>query len=136
MYMTEKAGINHHRKMYGIDVAQGTGPSLITAKENGVVDKSINYISDHRWTMLGVTWLSGISGSIWYMYRQKGLNWTQRIVQARMYAQALTIIGILATAGVASLSSRNTENTRVQRHMESRELQRILQNDDFKPTKE
>ncbi|KAJ2389058.1 Replication factor C, subunit RFC4 [Coemansia sp. RSA 2611] len=76
-------------------------------------DRSIHFVNEHRWSILGYTWLVGITGSLLYLYRKKGMTATQKAVQARMYAQAITLVGILSTAGVASLGDQ-TENKHVQ----------------------
>ncbi|KAJ1987300.1 Replication factor C, subunit RFC4 [Coemansia spiralis] len=69
-------------------------------------ERSIDFVADHRWSILGYTWLTGITGSLYHLYRKKGMTATQKAVQARMYAQAITIIAILSTAGIASLSGK------------------------------
>ncbi|KAJ2740723.1 Replication factor C, subunit RFC4 [Coemansia sp. BCRC 34301] len=74
-----------------------------------LADQSIQFVNDHRWSILGYTWLIGVAGSLLYLYKKKGMTATQKAVQARMYAQAITIVGILSTAGVASLGDK-TQN--------------------------
>ncbi|KAJ1666409.1 Replication factor C, subunit RFC4 [Coemansia sp. RSA 1813] len=69
------------------------------------MERTVDYITKNRWSILGCTWLAGMSGSIYHLYRKKGMTPAQKAVQARMYAQAITIIGILSTAGIASLSN-------------------------------
>ncbi|KAJ2388147.1 Replication factor C, subunit RFC4 [Coemansia sp. RSA 2603] len=71
------------------------------------VERSMDYVTEHRWSILGYTWLAGISGSLYHLYRQKGMTVTQKAVQARMYAQLITIIGILSTAAIASLKDKD-----------------------------
>ncbi|KAI8324728.1 hypothetical protein GQ54DRAFT_243966, partial [Martensiomyces pterosporus] len=83
------------------------------ATRSSLADRTADYVTEHRWSILGYTWLAGISGSVYHLYRQKGMTWTQKVVQARMYAQAITIIGILSTAAIASLSSQ-ADNKHVQ----------------------
>ncbi|KAJ2819076.1 Replication factor C, subunit RFC4 [Coemansia furcata] len=78
-----------------------------------LADRSIHFVNEHRWSILGYTWLIGITGSLLYLYKQKGMTATQKAVQARMYAQAITLVGILSTAGIASLGDK-TENKHVQ----------------------
>ncbi|KAJ1934963.1 hypothetical protein GGF37_006179 [Kickxella alabastrina] len=77
------------------------------AVRNTFIEKSSDYITAHRWSILGYTWLAGISGSLYHLYRQKGMTGTQKAVQARMYAQLITLIGILSTAAIASLSDKS-----------------------------
>ncbi|KAJ2787218.1 Replication factor C, subunit RFC4 [Coemansia interrupta] len=77
-----------------------------------LVERSMDYVTEHRWSILGYTWLAGISGSLYHLYRQKGMTVTQKAVQARMYAQLITIIGILSTAAIASLSNKDEDKHR------------------------
>ncbi|KAJ1729142.1 Replication factor C, subunit RFC4 [Coemansia biformis] len=88
-----------------------------------LMDRSIDFVAENRWTILGTTWLTGISGSLIYLYRQKGMTASQKVVQARMYAQLITIIGILSTAAIVSLSDK-TENKHVRHN--SAALEAIL----------
>ncbi|KAJ2557507.1 Replication factor C, subunit RFC4 [Coemansia sp. RSA 1933] len=74
-----------------------------------IMDQSIEYVTKNRWSILGFTWLAGMSGSIYHLYRKKGMTPAQKAVQARMYAQAITILGILSTAGIASLSDGSSD---------------------------
>ncbi|KAJ2885687.1 Replication factor C, subunit RFC4 [Coemansia aciculifera] len=80
---------------------------------SSMADRSIHFVNEHRWAILGYTWLVGITGSLLYLYKKKGMTVTQKAVQARMYAQAITLVGILSTAGVASLGDKS-ENKHVQ----------------------
>ncbi|KAI7826443.1 hypothetical protein BX661DRAFT_184038 [Kickxella alabastrina] len=61
------------------------------AVRNTFIEKSSDYITAHRWSILGYTWLAGISGSLYHL----------------MYAQLITLIGILSTAAIASLSDKS-----------------------------
>ncbi|KAJ2081075.1 Replication factor C, subunit RFC4 [Coemansia sp. RSA 988] len=88
-----------------------------------IVDRSINYINEHRWSILGLTWLAGISGAGFYLYRKKGMTSAQKLVEARMYAQLITVVGVVSTASIASLGG-NSDNKHVRRN--SAELEAIL----------
>ncbi|KAJ1921247.1 Replication factor C, subunit RFC4 [Mycoemilia scoparia] len=139
-YMTETSTQHYRQKLRGIEPDEDQKPPMAAAQAGGSVDKAIDFISDNRWSILGITWLGGISASIYRMYSQKGLTWTQRVVQARMYAQALTIVGILATAGIASLSTSSSKSGNGANHQnhrfESPELRQILQADSSKSSSE
>ncbi|KAG0263028.1 hypothetical protein BG011_009425 [Mortierella polycephala] len=61
----------------------------------------INYqIRENRNTVVGVSWLSCMAGSLLYTFSKKGLTTTQRIVTARMYAQGFTILTMMAVAAL------------------------------------
>ncbi|KAJ2517635.1 Replication factor C, subunit RFC4 [Coemansia sp. RSA 1939] len=74
-----------------------------------ITERTIDYITRNRWMILGCTWVAGMSGSVYYLYRKRGMTPAQKMVQARMYAQAITIVGILSTAGIASLSDKTDD---------------------------
>ncbi|KAK9701106.1 Replication factor C, subunit RFC4 [Basidiobolus ranarum] len=64
------------------------------------------FIAEHRYSIIGGTWAIGMSISMLYLSRQKYMTFTQKLVQARMYAQAITIIALTATAGVSMTTKR------------------------------
>ncbi|ORX91180.1 hypothetical protein K493DRAFT_304309 [Basidiobolus meristosporus CBS 931.73] len=59
------------------------------------------YVAEHRYGIIGTTWAVGMTASMFYLARQRYLTMSQKIVQARMYAQAITLISLTATAGVS-----------------------------------
>lgn len=64
-------------------------------------DKWLQYLNDHRWKIIGGTWAASMIGALGYSFSNKYLNTQQKIVQARMYAQAATIAVLLASAGLS-----------------------------------
>lgn len=64
---------------------------------NSILDK----VESLQWEIIGGTWLVGMAWSGARLYRNKHLNVAQKVVQARMIAQALTISVLLATALLA-----------------------------------
>ncbi|KAJ2126360.1 Replication factor C, subunit RFC4 [Coemansia sp. RSA 720] len=96
------------------------------ASRKTIVDRAAGFVMENQWKILGYTWLTGMGGAALYLYRKKGLAVSQKVVQARMYAQLITIIGILSMAGVASMSGKKDDkHTR----RNSAELDAILAND-------
>ncbi|KAI9477507.1 Replication factor C, subunit RFC4 [Coemansia sp. RSA 989] len=93
---------------------------------NSAMDRSMAFVNNHRWSILGYTWLTSMAGAAYYLYRKKGMTVSQKVVQARMYAQLITIVGILSTAAIASMSG-NTNDKHVSHN--SAELQAILAQD-------
>ncbi|KAJ2797425.1 Replication factor C, subunit RFC4 [Coemansia guatemalensis] len=88
-----------------------------------IVDRSIDFVNEHRWSILGLTWLAGITGAGLYLYKKKGMSAAQKLVEARMYAQLITVVGVVSTASIASLGGKS-DNKHVQRN--SAELEAIL----------
>ncbi|KAJ2616063.1 Replication factor C, subunit RFC4 [Coemansia sp. RSA 1365] len=91
-----------------------------------IVDRSINFVNEHRWSILGLAWLVGMSGAGLYLYKKKGMTPAQKLVEARMYAQLITIVGVVSTASIASLGE-NSDSKHVQHN--SAELEAILASD-------
>ncbi|RUS14614.1 hypothetical protein BC937DRAFT_93559 [Endogone sp. FLAS-F59071] len=81
------------------------GPSL----KNRVFD----YVVDNQWTIVGVSWVAAMAGSLAYTFSNRYLNTQQKVVQARMYAQAFTIAILLASAGI-SISQGDNKNEKVE----------------------
>ncbi|KAJ2319060.1 Replication factor C, subunit RFC4 [Coemansia sp. Cherry 401B] len=104
----------------------------LAQSRRSIVDRAAGFVNQHRWAILGYTWLTGMAGSAYYLYRKKGMSTSQKVVQARMYAQLITIIGILSTAAVASLSGQSTKH---HPSRNSAELDAILAEDTKIPIK-
>ncbi|KAG0035243.1 hypothetical protein BGZ82_005353 [Podila clonocystis] len=61
----------------------------------------LNYqVRENRNTVVGVSWLTCMAGSLGYTFSKKGLTTTQRIVTARMYAQGFTVLVMMAVAAL------------------------------------
>ncbi|KAI7903502.1 uncharacterized protein BX663DRAFT_542445 [Cokeromyces recurvatus] len=64
-------------------------------------DKSLRYLNDNRWSFIGLSWAVSMAGALGYSFSNKYLSTQQKVVQARMYAQAITIAVLLASAGLS-----------------------------------
>ncbi|KAI8343010.1 hypothetical protein BC941DRAFT_410198 [Chlamydoabsidia padenii] len=65
------------------------------------VDKVLTFLNDNRWTVIGCTWALSMVAALGYSFSNKYLSTQQKIVQARMYAQAATIGVLMASAGLS-----------------------------------
>ncbi|CAG8631410.1 21229_t:CDS:2 [Dentiscutata erythropus] len=92
----ERASLNYERKKYGyyqpVKELHQKLPTTQVVKD---------FISENRYGIVCGSWALCMAGSLAYTYRNKYLTFPQKLVQARMYAQALTIIMVLATAGLS-----------------------------------
>jgi len=107
----EHALINHDRAQFSIPVspyATELTPEILT--ERSIVQKFRNMVSRYKYYILFGTWVTGMSISGMYLYRKKNLTVAQKIVEARMYAQALTLVGLAAVVGI-SAGADNTKKT-------------------------
>ncbi|KAG2210475.1 hypothetical protein INT47_002417 [Mucor saturninus] len=64
-------------------------------------DRSLRYLNDNRWSFIGVSWAASMVGALGYSFSNKYLTTQQKVVQARMYAQAVTIAVLMASATVS-----------------------------------
>jgi len=58
----------------------------------------------YRYHIVGGTWVASVAGSLAWTMRQKHVRLSQRLVQARVYAQFVTIACLLGTAFLAQLA--------------------------------
>lgn len=57
----------------------------------------MHYLKEHKYKCVFGGWVVSMAGSMWYVFRDRLMTGQQKIVQARMYAQASTIILLFAT---------------------------------------
>ncbi|KAG5363164.1 Respiratory supercomplex factor 2-like protein [Yarrowia sp. B02] len=65
----------------------------------------MHYLKEHKYKCVFGGWVVSMAGSMWYVFRDKYMTGTQKIVQARMYAQASTIILLFATLAFSASDS-------------------------------
>ncbi|KAG0342927.1 hypothetical protein BG000_011501 [Podila horticola] len=68
--------------------------------QRGFLAEANYQIRENRNTVVGVSWLTCMAGSLGYTFSKKGLTTTQRIVTARMYAQGFTVLVMMAVAAL------------------------------------
>ncbi|KAL2865374.1 HIG1 domain-containing protein [Aspergillus lucknowensis] len=69
------------------------------------VDRALAWARRERYTIVGVTWLASMVGSFALVGRNPYLSRAQKIVQARVYAQGLTL-AVLVTTAAFEISER------------------------------
>ncbi|KAI9372713.1 hypothetical protein BJX61DRAFT_425941 [Aspergillus egyptiacus] len=78
-------------------------------------DRALAWARQERYTIVGVTWLASMVGSFALVGRNPYLSGQQKLVQARVYAQGLTLAVL-----VASAAFEISERRRVRREIEER----------------
>ncbi|KAG0235763.1 hypothetical protein BGW41_000658 [Actinomortierella wolfii] len=68
--------------------------------QRGFVAETMHKVRENKTTVVGVAWLSCMAASLGYTFTRKGLTTSQRIVQARMYAQGFTVLVMMAVAAL------------------------------------
>ncbi|KAI7865660.1 hypothetical protein BDF14DRAFT_1822141 [Spinellus fusiger] len=61
----------------------------------------LHYLNDNRWTFIGASWAISMVGALGISFSNRYLSTQQKIVQARMYAQAVTLAVLMTSAGVS-----------------------------------
>ncbi|KAI9312332.1 hypothetical protein BX666DRAFT_2031079 [Dichotomocladium elegans] len=86
-------------------------------------DKTLRFLNDNRWSIIGGSWAVTMAGALGYSFSNKYLTTQQKLVQARMYAQAITVIILLASA---TLSVYGGDTPRNQKEEIDDELKAVL----------
>lgn len=72
-------------------------------------DKLIEYLKEKKYEIVLGGWAASMVGSFGLVAAQP-MPFTQKLVQARMYAQSLTVAMILASAGLASMATSSSSD--------------------------
>ncbi|KAJ8653278.1 hypothetical protein O0I10_011027 [Lichtheimia ornata] len=59
------------------------------------------YLNENRWSVIGLSWAASMVGALGYSFSNRYLTTQQKVVQARMYAQAVTLAVLMASAGLS-----------------------------------
>ncbi|KAL4945811.1 hypothetical protein BDV06DRAFT_3288 [Aspergillus oleicola] len=78
-------------------------------------DRALAWAREEKYTIVGTTWLASMVGSFALVGRNPYLSGQQKLVQARVYAQGLTLAVLIATAAFEI-----SERRRVRRGLEMR----------------
>lgn len=76
-----------------------TQQRLAEAKANMTTGEKVSdWFRENRYPIVTASWLASMGGSLAWVARDKYLTTAQKIVQARVYAQGLTLAVLVATA--------------------------------------
>ncbi|KAF7723635.1 hypothetical protein EC973_001777 [Apophysomyces ossiformis] len=92
-------------------------------------DQVLHYLNDNRWSVIGISWAVSMAGALGLSFSNRYLTTQQKIVQARMYAQAVTIAVLMASAG---LSIYMDDDDKKRKEAPDAQLQAILELPDAK----
>ncbi|KAI9258955.1 hypothetical protein BDA99DRAFT_561315 [Phascolomyces articulosus] len=76
-------------------------------------ERFIHFVNQHRWKIIGGSWAFSMVGALGYTFSNRYLTTQQKLVQARMYAQAATIAVLLASAAISIYSGEEDRNQKV-----------------------
>lgn len=63
----------------------------------------MDWFREHRYEVIGASWVAAMAGSLAYSMRDRHLKMSQKLVHARVYAQFATVAVLLATAVATQL---------------------------------
>jgi len=70
-------------------------------------EKFMDWGRENRYTIVGTSWAASMAGSLALVYRDKYLTRAQKLVQARVYAQGLTLLVLIASAAFEISDARS-----------------------------
>ncbi|KAL8669091.1 MAG: hypothetical protein Q9224_007758, partial [Gallowayella concinna] len=74
-------------------------------------ERFMTFGKENRYKIVGVSWVASMAAALTIVGRSPYLSTTQKLVQARVYAQGLTVAVLIATA-VFEIGDRNNEEGR------------------------
>ncbi|KAI7903255.1 uncharacterized protein BX663DRAFT_507996 [Cokeromyces recurvatus] len=111
MFGSERAAFNFKNKTLGY-VDHRTMDSRAYENYKALTfeprERSLRFLNNHRWAILGTTWASTMAGAYGYsLYLTKLSSLKQRFFHARIYAQFATLLVLLASAGLSYYVDKN-----------------------------
>jgi len=112
LFGSERDATKYENAEYGyldeeelMKLARADGGERLTAK-----DSIVHYLNSNRWSIIAGSWLVSMAGALTYSFSNKYLTTQQKVVQARMYAQAVTIAVLMASAGLSVYAGEEDKN--------------------------
>jgi len=108
--LAEKAGMAIEEEAQGhLDTQHAT---LLSEKSEfarkfdqlSTFDKALTWTKEHKFSVVLGSWAASL-GASWLYIRSQPFTVAQRLVQARVWAQGLTIASLLAMAGITTIPS-------------------------------
>ncbi|GAA6012523.1 hypothetical protein JCM10207_009029 [Rhodosporidiobolus poonsookiae] len=104
---TDLARVAHEQERLEQEAGIGGGGAVKTRQPVGTSEAVIEWAKENRWTAVGVSWLASMVGSGAYIAATP-LSTAQKIVQARMVAQGLTVAVLIASAALTQIPDSKT----------------------------
>ncbi|ANB13740.1 Rcf2p [Sugiyamaella lignohabitans] len=129
----EFASREFERERYGYVDAASASPDMLIPKINGSnIDPKLaakvgangtdgaaaepnavlQYAAENKYKIIMGAWAASLAGSYWAVSKDKYLTKSQRIVQARMYAQGLTVALLLVSVMLSVSNGKEKDNSR------------------------
>jgi len=100
---------NFERQRHGYDdITDATQRAMLEARANmSAWEKAKDFGREYRYPIVTTSWAASMAASLGIVSRNRYLTTAQKLVQARMYAQGLTLLVLVATAAFEVSDSRN-----------------------------
>lgn len=85
--------------------------TMVTSSQQALspTQRFMKTFNTYRWHFIGGSWVAGMIGSMVVVNRNKYLSTSQKLVQARMYAQGITLAIVLLSAAIAAQDSTDND---------------------------
>ncbi|CCX07226.1 mitochondrial hypoxia responsive domain-containing protein [Pyronema domesticum] len=81
-------------------------------------EKAMALGKEYRYTIVSSSWAASMAGAWWYVSRDRYLTTAQKLVQARVYAQGLTLMILVATAAFELSDAKAAKEAEKQRQLD------------------
>jgi len=96
------------------DISDATQRAMAEARANmSSWERAKDWGREYRYPIVTGSWAASMAASLAMVSRNKYLTTSQKLVQARMYAQGLTLLVLVATAAFEVSDSRDKENEKI-----------------------
>jgi len=105
----DRASRGFEATRHGITQFQDSTARILAEQQANLTgwDKAKNWGREHRYPIVFTSWVASMAGSLGLVSRDKYLTSAQKLVQARVYAQGLTLLILVATAAFEVSDQRN-----------------------------
>lgn len=79
----------------------------------------IDWLNTNKYPAIGVAWAACMGGSFWAINKDKLMTRSQKVVQARMYAQGLTVILLIASMALSMAEDTNVSKVKPREEWEN-----------------
>ncbi|KAH6567515.1 hypothetical protein BASA61_004080 [Batrachochytrium salamandrivorans] len=85
------------------------------ANSDSKIDQIKNFLVQNKYSALGYTWLGTVGISLAYNFGQRNVPMAQKLINSRMVAQTMVLLGF---AGLAALSATTSPIVKIDPHFE------------------
>ncbi|GAA5821059.1 hypothetical protein JCM11491_002322, partial [Sporobolomyces phaffii] len=94
--------VSHEQQRLEREAGISSRPTTRTTTEIGTKDAVLEWAKQNRWSVVFGSWVASMAGSGAYIAASP-LSFAQKLVQARMVAQGLTVAVVLASAALTQI---------------------------------